>query len=123
MKPGPALALLGVAYALTGCGASASDEVQAKLQQFAHAVATRDAATLCRQGLAPTLVDRLTAAGLTCDQAMRTFVSSVNDPTISVSKVRVKGSRASAVVLAGAKGQPASLESVALVNTKNGWRL
>jgi hypothetical protein len=123
MRSGHAIALLGVAYALSGCGASAGDEVQAKLQQFAHAVANRDVPTLCRQVLDPSLVSRLTAAGLTCDQAMHTFVDSVSDPTLSVSKVHIKGSSASAVVLAGAKGQEASLESVALTDTKRGWRL
>jgi hypothetical protein len=123
MRPGQALALLGVAYALSGCGASSSDQVQAKLQQFAHAVAVRDTGTLCNEVLAPTLVGRLSAAGLSCQQAMKTFVQSVADPTISVSKVRVNGSSASAVVLARAKGQPSSLESVNLTNTKNGWRL
>ncbi len=54
---------------------------------------------------------------------MLTFVNSVSDPSLSVSKVHVKGSSASAVVLARAKGQEASLESVQLTNTKNGWRL
>jgi hypothetical protein len=40
-----------------------------------------------------------------------------------VSKVHVKGASASAVVLARAKGQLSSLESVQLTNTKSGWRL
>src|SRR5947209_20159347 len=120
MRPGHAVAVLGAAYALSGCGASASDQVQAKLQQFAHAVAKRDTATLCQQVLAPDLVGHLNAAGLSCQQAMRTFVNSVSNPTLSVSKVHVKGSSASAVVLAQAKGQPASLQSVRLTNTKNG---
>ena len=123
MKPGHALALLGAAYALAGCGASASDQVQAKLQQFAHAVAQRDTGTLCSDVLAPDLVGHLNAAGLSCRQAMSTFVNSVSDPSLSVSKVKVKGSSASAVVLARAKGQQASIESVQLTNTKKGWRL
>ena len=123
MRPGHALALLGVAYALTGCGASASDQVQAKLQQFAHAVAVRDTDTLCSQVLAPDLVGHLNAAGLSCHQAMKMFVQSVSDPTLSVAKVHVKGETASAQVLARAKGQPSSVESVQLTNTKNGWRL
>jgi hypothetical protein len=123
MKPGHALAILGAAYALAGCGASPSDQVQAKLQQFAHAVATRDTGTLCSQVLAPNLVGHLNAAGLSCKQAMLTFVNSVSDPSLSVSKVHVKGSSASAVVLARAKGQQASVESVQLTNTKAGWRL
>jgi hypothetical protein len=123
MRPASAVALLGVAYALAGCGASTSDQVQAKLQQFAHAVSNRDVTTLCRQVLAPALVEHLTAAGLSCEQAMRTFVDSVADPTLSVSKVHVKGAAASAVVLTGARGQQASLESVQLARTKAGWRL
>jgi hypothetical protein len=123
MRPGRWLPLLGVAYALSGCGANASDQVQAKLQQFAHAVASRDTATLCNQVLAPDLVGHITAAGLSCQQAMRVFVNSVSDPSLSVSKVHVKGSSASAVVLARAKGQQASLESVQLTRTKQGWRL
>jgi hypothetical protein len=123
MRPGYALAVLGVAYALVGCGASASDQVQAKLEQFAHAVAARDTDTLCSQVLAPDLVGHLNAAGLSCEQAMKTFVQSVSNPSLSVSKVHVKGSSASAVVLARAKGQASSLESVQLTNTTKGWRL
>jgi hypothetical protein len=123
MRPVRAIALLGAAYALAGCGASAGDEVQAKLQQFAHAVAGRDATTLCRQVLAPGLVAHLTAAGLSCDQAMETFFESVTDPTMSVSKVHVTGASASAVVLTGARGQPAALEPVQLSDTTHGWRL
>jgi hypothetical protein len=123
MRPGRWIALLGIAYALAGCGASASDQVQAKLEQFAHAVASRDTGTLCSQVLAPDLVGHLNAAGLGCHQAMRMFVNSVSDPTLSVAKVHVKGSSASAVVLARAKGQQSSLESVQLTNTESGWRL
>src|ERR1700760_2163951 len=111
MRPGRWIVLIGVAYALAGCGASASDQVQAKLEQFAHAVASRDTGTLCSQVLAPDLVGHITAAALSCQQAMHVFVTSVTDPSLSVSKVHVKGSSASAVVLARAKGQQASLES------------
>jgi len=123
MRPAAVLVLLGAAYALSGCGASASDQVQAKLQQFDHAVGDRNAPALCQQVLAPQLVAHFTAAGLSCEDAMQTFFNSVSDPSLSVSKVTVHGSRASAVVLAGAKGQQASLETVELVETKNGWRL
>jgi hypothetical protein len=108
---------------MAGCGASASDQVQAKLEQFAHAVAARDTGTLCSQVLAPDLVGHLNAAGISCQQAMKMFVQSVDNPSLSVSKVHVKGGSASAVVLARATGQPSSLESVQLTNTKHGWRL
>jgi hypothetical protein len=123
MRPVRGIALLGTAYALAGCGATPAQDVSAKLQQFAHAVAARDTATLCDQVLAPALVAHLQAAGLTCRQAITVFVDSVSDPTISVSKIVVGGHSASAVVLSGARGQQSSLESVQLIDTPGGWRL
>ena len=93
---------------LSGCGSSPTDAVGAKVRQFAHAVAAGDAPTLCDQVLAPALVTRLTDAGISCPQAMKTFVQSVQDPTISVGKVTVSGRSASAVVTTGAEG-PAGL--------------
>jgi len=115
--------LLGVAMALAGCGVSAGDEVQAKVEQFAQAVASRNTAALCQQILAPQLVDRLTVFGLSCRRAMQTFVDSVENPTLSIAKVTVRGNTASAVVLTGAHGQRASLDSLELINTDHGWRL
>jgi hypothetical protein len=123
MRTARGLALLGAAWALAGCGASANQQVQAKLQQFAHAVASHDASVLCGQVLAPALVQRFSDAGVSCEQAMQTYFASVTDPTLSVSKVSVSGSTAAADVLASAKGQQSSLETVQLVNTPNGWRL
>lgn len=115
--------LLGAAYAVSGCGASQHDEVQAKVQQFARATAAGDYVALCQQVLAPSLIQRLAGANLSCQQAMRVFVHSVNNPTLSVAKVTVTGQRASAVVLATATGQQPSLTTIQLVSTKNGWRL
>jgi hypothetical protein len=118
-----AVAFLGIAYALAGCGSSPADAVDAKVRQFAHAVATRNAVTLCDQVLAPALVNRLTDAGISCPQAMKTFVESVQEPTLSVGKVTVSGGSASAVVSTGAKGQQASRGTLQLTRTKAGWRL
>jgi hypothetical protein len=123
MRPARCLVLICIAYALAGCGASAKEQVEAKVEQFAHATASHEYRTLCTQVLAPALVKHLTGAGISCDEAMRVFATSVQNPTISISKVTIKGSSASAVVLAGATGQTAALESVQLVDTSNGWRL
>ncbi|HXO07019.1 MAG TPA: hypothetical protein VN880_03265 [Solirubrobacteraceae bacterium] len=115
--------LIGGALALAGCGASEGQRVQAKVQQFARATAGRDYGTLCHEVLAPDLVAHLTAAGLSCRQAMKIFTQSVQHPTITVSKVTVNGSRASAVVVAKATGQQSSRESIRLIKTSGGWRL
>lgn len=111
------------ACALGGCGASTSDQVQAKVRQFAHAVATRDAETLCGQVLAPALLTRFVAVGLPCVRAMRIFLRSVNDPTLAVGRVVITGKRAEAITLSGARGQLGALTSVELVDTSNGWRV
>jgi hypothetical protein len=123
MRRSRGVALLCSAYVVVGCGVSAKDEVQAKVEQFAHATAGKDVHTLCTQVLAPALVSRLTAAGITCDQAMKIFVDSVSNPTISVSKITVHGQQASAVVLANATGQTATVQRIQLIQTHNGWRL
>jgi hypothetical protein len=123
MRPGRGIALLCSAYVLAGCGATAHQQVEAKVQEFARATANRNYAALCNDVLASALVAHLTAAGLSCEQAMRVFVSSVQNPSISVSKVTVHGSSASAVVLASATGQPAAIESIELIDTNHGWRL
>ena len=119
------LAVIALAAGLGACGSSLSpaDQVRAKVQQFATATAHQDAKTLCEQVLAPALVARITAAGLSCDQAMKVFVTSVSHPRITISKVAVHGRTASAVVLAGASGQTSALESVQLIRTQAGWRL
>jgi hypothetical protein len=123
MRLARGMVLAGTACALAGCGVSQRDQIQAKVEQFAHATAAKDYASLCGQVLAPELVTHLTDAGLTCEQAMRIFVQSVQNPTLSVARITVRGTSASAVVLAGATGQPASLESIRLIETKDGWRL
>jgi uncharacterized lipoprotein YajG len=112
-----------VACALSACGASSRAEVQAKLQQFVHATASGDYKTLCQQVLSQSLIARVAATGHTCQQAMQIFLQSVQDPTLSVGKVTVKGHNATAVTLTTARGQRATVASVKLVQTSNGWRV
>lgn len=123
MRVGCAFALVGCALALAGCGTSPRQQVEAKVQQFAHATASKDYAALCDDVLAPALVAHLKAAGLSCRQAMKIFVSSVQNPTIRISRVSVNGSTAFAVVVAKAANQRPSRQSIHLIKTDHGWRL
>ena len=109
--------------ALSGCGANAPDAVKAKMQQFATATAEHDYATICRQVLAPDLTAHLAATGVTCEQAWQLALSSVKNPYISVGKITVKGSKATAIVLSVARNQRSSLNAVGLVKTGSGWRI
>lgn len=117
------MVLLAAAWALGGCGASARDEVKAKVEQFANATAGKDYKTICDQVLASNLVDHLTASGITCNQAMRIFVDSVQNPSLSIGRITVDGPKASVITLTSARGQEGSLDAVQLVQTDNGWRI
>lgn len=110
---------------LAGCGSSDSDQVQSTLNQFAHAVATRNATPICEHVLAPGLVARLEGVGLSCEYAMRRFFFSckVQDPTLSVGRASFSDGKATALVYAGAKGQPGGIYSLGLVKTSQGWRV
>jgi hypothetical protein len=104
-------------------GPSASDQVEAKVQELADAIGNRDYATICRDVLAPSLVAHLSSHGIDCTRALRVGLGRVRNPIVSVGKVVVKGRRASAVTLTVATGQQASLNAVLLVDTKRGWRI
>ena len=112
-----------LALAVAGCGTSARDQVQAKVQQFVSATAAKDAKTICDDVLAPSLLERMAAGGITCQQAMQIFFSSVQSPTLSIGRIDVSGQTASAITLTSARGQQGSLDAIKLVNTSRGWRI
>jgi hypothetical protein len=123
MRQAPGIAMVMLSCLLAGCGATARDQVQAKVQQFAKATARGDYRALCDEVLAPSLVQRLASAGLRCESAMKIFVRSVQDPTLSVARIRVNGAHASVVALTAARGQRAALDAIELTDTASGWRL
>ena len=104
-------------------GQSASDQVQAKVQELADAIGNRDYATICRDVLAPSLVAHLTSHGIDCPGALRLGLGGVRHPVVSVAKVVVNGRKASAYTLTTAAGQSASLDTLSLIDTKRGWRI
>jgi hypothetical protein len=116
-------AAVAVALALGGCGASASDQVRAEVDQLARATATRAYGTICDQILAPSLIAHLTSNGIPCAQALRLALGDVRNPVVSVGKVIIRGSRAWAITLTGAHGQRAELVAIELSHTGQGWRI
>jgi hypothetical protein len=112
-------------FALAGCGASDTDQVHSTLNQFAHAVATRNAKPICDRVLAPELLARLQGVGLSCEYAIDHFFFScrLQHPTITVGRVAVTGDTAKALVYAGARGQPGGIFAIGLVKTPQGWRV
>jgi ketosteroid isomerase-like protein len=118
-----AIVLVLTACALAGCGASAKDQVKAKVQQFAAAARHKDYATICEQVLAPALVAHLTSNHIRCEDAMRLALGGVRKPTLSIGPVTVRGKAASVYTLTVAEGQQASLDVLHLVETGDGWRI
>lgn len=109
--------------ALAGCGTSDRDQVKAKVEQLASAAAGRDYKVICEQVLAPVLVTRLADAGVACEQAMQIAFGRVQDPTLSIGRIKVSGASAEAITLSAAKGQQASLDAIELIKTSKGWRV
>jgi ketosteroid isomerase-like protein len=117
------VATVAVAVAVTGCGSSEHQQVQAKVQQFVTAVRAKDYATLCDSVLAPVLLLDLKEFGVPCPQAMRISFGRVRSPSLAIGNITVSGDHASVVTLSGAKGQDAALASIELVRTADGWRV
>jgi hypothetical protein len=97
--------------------------VQAKVEQFAQATASHDYDTICQQVLAPLLLTRLTASGITCPQAMQIALGALQHPTLSIGRITVHGASASVITLSTARGQRASISTLKLVQTHSGWRI
>lgn len=114
---------LGAALALAGCGASNRDQIAQKVHQLADAVGSHDYQTICDQVLARSLVTKLAVNGIPCVQAMQIALQSVQQPVISIGKIEISGSHATAITLTVARGQQASLAAIDLVKTRQGWRI
>lgn len=113
----------GAALALSGCGSTDREDVQAKVQQFLNATAHKDYKTLCGEVLAQTLIEHIVAGGLACEQAMQIALGQVHNPTLSIGRITVRGQKAAAITLTGASGQQSSLDAIELVKTSQGWRV
>jgi outer membrane murein-binding lipoprotein Lpp len=123
MRVAAGIMVVSSACVLAGCRTSDSDQVRAKVNQFATASAAKDYATICDQVLAPSLLAHLSAAGVPCRQAMQVALGTVEDPTISIGRIRISGQRATVITLSAAKGEQASIDAIDLIKTAKGWRL
>jgi hypothetical protein len=118
------------ALGLGACGDGKDDEtaknetlVRTTLRDLGHATRSKDYATLCDKVFARRLVNRSQAVGIPCETAMKTALSSVDSPSITVAAVSVKGDEAEATVKTSAKGQAASTDKVHLVREAGQWRV
>jgi hypothetical protein len=116
-----AFALVAV-LGLAGCG-SDRGQISDKVHQLAQAVGSHDYNAICDQVLAPSLVNRLVGNGIPCVQALQLALQGVQQPVISIGRIDIQGSQATAITLTVARGQQASLAAIKLIKTSQGWRI
>lgn len=99
------------------------EEVRETLDRFAAATRDKDYQTLCDDLYASDLVERIRAAGLPCEVALRTGLEDRRNPQLRVISVEVDGETASARVRSTAGGEVPSTDTVRLAKEGDDWKV
>jgi hypothetical protein len=99
------------------------EEVRDTLDRFAAATREKDYQTLCDDLYASELVERIRAAGLPCEVALRTGLEDRQNPQLQVLAVELNGDTANAQVRSTAAGEVASTDTVTLVREGDDWKV
>ena len=109
--------------AATGCGQEPPEQVRSTVERFAGASAQKDYQELCREILAPDLVERVRSVGLPCEAALEVGLGGVREPTLEIVSIEVADDQALARVRTGAAGEQPSEDSIRLVREDGDWRI
>jgi hypothetical protein len=110
----------------SGCGGGGpSDEQQVRsaVLAFSRATAAKDYDKLCKQLLAPALVDKVKATGLPCEVALEKGLGPVRDPKLSIGAIKIDGDKATAEVNTSAAGEAPSHDTLQLTKVNGQWRI
>lgn len=119
----PLLAVVVILVIVLKPEPDATEEVRETLDRYAAATRDKDYQTLCDDLYASELVERIRAAGLPCEVALRTGLEDRQNPRLEVSGVEVAGDTANARVRSTAGGEVPSVDTVRLVKEGDGWRV
>lgn len=100
-----------------------SEQVSETLDRYAEATRDKDYQTICDDLYAEDLVERVRAAGLPCEVALRTGLEDRQNPRLEVLGVEVNGDQALARVRSTAGGEVPSTDLVRLVKEDGEWRV
>jgi|GEM_PF-6770360 len=117
-----AIAVVGVVLALRPAPNDEKD-VRATLDRYAAATRSKDYQTLCDSLYARDLVQRIRAAGLPCEVALRTGLEDRRNPQLAVLGVEVSGDQALARTRSTAVGEQPSVDTIKLIKQDGGWRV
>ena len=108
----------------SACGRESEEErVRATLERFAAATAAKDYDALCNDVFSKQLVEEVRRT-LPCELALKNSdLGSAQKPKLEVKRVKVDDKKATADVRSTAANQPASDDTVQLVQEDGGWRI
>jgi hypothetical protein len=116
-----------IVAALAGCGGkdtpSDTEQVRSALVEFGKATAAKDYKTMCTKLLAQSLLDKMQAVGIGCEEALQKGLGDVKSPKLSVGKITVDGPTARAEVRTSAEGQEPSDDTIELRKVNGSWRI
>ena len=104
-------------------GPDDSEQVSETLERYAEATRDKDYQTICDELYAEDLVERVRAAGLPCEVALRTGLEDRQNPQLRVLSVEVDGDTASARVRSTAGGEVPSTDTVRLTKEGDDWKI
>ena len=104
-------------------GPDDNEAVAETLDNYAAATRDKDYQTICDDLYAKDLVERVRAAGLPCEVALRTGLEDRQNPRLEVLGVEVNGDQALARVRSTAGGEVPSTDLVRLVKEDGDWRV
>ena len=104
-------------------GPDENEAVAETLDNYAAATRDKDYQTICDDLYAEDLVERVRAAGLPCEVALRTGLEDRQNPRLQVLGVEVNGDQALARVRSTAGGEVPSTDLVRLVKEDGDWRV
>ena len=111
--------------ALVGCGGGPTEEEQVRdtVDAFSKATAAKDYDKLCKQLLAPKLLEQVEQAGLPCEVALSKGLGEVKDPKVTIGQITVNGDSATADIRTSAKGEEPSRDTLKLTRIGGRWRI
>jgi putative lumazine-binding protein len=112
-----------VAVVVLKPGPNDDEAVSKTLESYAAATRDKDYQTICDDLYAKDLVERVRAAGLPCEVALRTGLEDRQNPRLQVLGVEVNGDQALARVRSTAGGEVPSTDLVRLVKEDGEWRV
>lgn len=119
----PLVALVVLAVIVLKPEADQEQQVRETLDRYAAATRDKDYQELCDELLGSDLLERIRAAGLPCEVALRPKLEPLQNPQLQVLSVEVDGDRASARARTTAVGEPESVDTIQLVREDDGWRV